>query len=135
LTFSTALIDSGAAQLLADAFINVFRAFGNFGIIVGVYLVTLILTSFVTHVAAVSIVFPIAYAIAMQVPGMNSIAIFIAIAFAASASFHSPFSYQTNMMVYGPGGYKFKDFLKVGLPLTLIYSILTLTFIGLYYNL
>lgn len=135
LTFSTALIDSGAAQLLADAFINVFRPFGNFGIIIGIYLVTLVLTSFVTHVAAVSIVFPIAYAIVMQVPGMNSIAIYIAIAFAASASFHSPFSYQTNMMVYGPGGYKFKDFLKVGLPLTLIYSVLTLTFIGLYYNL
>lgn len=134
LTFSTALIDSGAAQLLADGFINVFRPLGNFGIIVGIYLVTLVLTSFVTHVAAVSIVFPIAYAIAMQVPGMNAVAIYVTVAFAASASFHSPFSYQTNMMVYGPGGYKFKDFLKVGLPLTLIYSVLTLTFIGLYYK-
>lgn len=134
LTFSTALIDSGAAKTLADAFIGFFRSFGNFGIVVGVYFVTLLLTSFVTHVAAVSIVFPIAYAITMQVPGMNSVAIFIAVAFAASASFHSPFSYQTNMMVYGPGGYKFKDFLKVGLPITLIYSILALAFIGLYYK-
>lgn len=134
LTFSTALIDSGTAKLLADGFMSMFHSFGNLGIVIGVYLLTLILTSFVTHVAAVSIVFPIAYAIALQTPGMNAVAIFIAIAFAASASFHSPFSYQTNMMVYGPGGYKFKDFLKVGFPLTVIYSVITLIFIALYYK-
>lgn len=133
LTFSTALIDSGTAKLLADGFMGMFRSFGNFGLIVGVYLLTLLLTSFVTHVAAVSIVFPIAYAIVLQTPGMNAVAIFIAIAFAASASFHSPFSYQTNMMVYEPGGYKFKDFLKVGFPITIIYSVVTLTFIAIYY--
>ncbi|HET8573292.1 MAG TPA: SLC13 family permease [Edaphocola sp.] len=134
LTFSTALIDSGAAKLLAEGFMSLFHSFGNMGIIVGVYLLTLVLTSFVTHVAAVSIVFPVAYAIALQTPGMNAVAIFIAIAFAASASFHSPFSYQTNMMVYGPGGYKFKDFLKVGFPITLIYSVITLSFIAIYYK-
>lgn len=135
LTFSTALIDSGAAQLLAGGFMDVFRPLGNMGVVIGIYLVTLVLTSFVTHVAAVSIVFPIAYAVGLQIPGLNIIAVFIAIAFAASASFHSPFSYQTNMMVYGPGGYKFKDFIKVGLPFTLIYSVLVLLFIIFYYHL
>ncbi|MCB0471942.1 MAG: anion permease, partial [Flavobacteriaceae bacterium] len=104
------------------------------GIIIGLYLVTLLLTSFVTHIAAVSIVFPIAFAMGAGIPGLNMAAVFVAIAFAASASFHAPFSYQTNLMIYGPGGYKFKDFLKVGLPFSLIYSVLVITFILVYYK-
>lgn len=134
LTFSTALIDSGAAQVVAEAFMNLFRPLGNTGIIIGIYVITLVLTSFVTHIAAVAIIFPMAYAIGLQVPGMNLTAVFITIAFAASASFHSPFSYQTNMMVYGPGGYRFRDFLKVGGPFTLIYSLLTVLFVLIYYR-
>ncbi len=134
LTFSTALIDSGTAQILANGVISVFQPLGSMGVIIGIYLLTLLLTTFVTHVAAVSIVFPIAYGISVQMPGIDPVAIFIAIAFAASASFHAPFTYQTNMMVYGPGNYKFKDFLKVGGPLTLIYSLLTLIFITFYYK-
>ncbi len=135
LAFSTALINSGAAQLLADGFMSIFSAMGNLGIIIGIYVITLILTSFVTHVAAVSIIFPIGYAIGMATPGLNMVALYIAIAFAASASFHSPFSYQTNMMVFGPGGYKFKDFIKVGTPFTLIYSAIALLCIIFYYQL
>lgn len=133
LTFSTALIESGAALLLADFIINIFNPLGNWGVIIGIYLLTLLLTSFVTHVAAVSIVFPIAYGITQQITAIDPISIYIALAFAASASFHVPFTYQTNMMIYGPGNYKFKDFLKVGTPVTIIYSILTLSFIALYY--
>src|SRR5699024_5531770 len=71
LTFSTALIDSGVAQILADGIIQAFRPLGTWGVVVGIYVLTLILTSFVTHVAAVSIVFPIAYGIAHQIPGLN----------------------------------------------------------------
>lgn len=134
LAFSTALIQSETAQLLADNLMGVFQPMGSAGVIIGIYLITLILTTFVTHVAAVSIVFPIGYALALQLPDLNSTALFIAIAFAASASFHSPFSYQTNTMVLGPGGYKFKDFIKIGSPFTLIYSILALGFILIYYQ-
>lgn len=135
LAFSTALINSGVAEMAANTFINVFQNFGGQGIIIGIFIATLVLTSFVTHVAAVAIIFPIAFSIGSQFPEMDLTAIFIAIAFAASASFHTPFSYQTNMMVYGPGGYTFTDYLKAGLPLTLLYSILTLGFILLYYTL
>lgn len=134
LAFSTALINSGVAELAANGFMNIFQSMGERWIIIGIYIVTLILTSFVTHVAAVAIIFPIAFTVASQVPGMNMIAVFIAIAFAASASFHTPFSYQTNMMVYGPGGYRFLDFLKVGVPLTILYSVLVLVFIFFYYG-
>lgn len=134
LAFSTALINSGVAEMAANTFMGIFQDLGSKGILIGIFVATLILTSFVTHVAAVAIIFPIAFAIGSQVSGIDLTAIFIAIAFAASASFHTPFSYQTNMMVYGPGGYKFSDFLKVGLPLTILYSILAIGFILFYYE-
>ncbi|HLS29741.1 MAG TPA: SLC13 family permease [Flavobacteriaceae bacterium] len=134
LAFSAALINSGVAEIAATGFLTLFEPMGNQGILIGIYLVTLILASFVTHAAAVAIVFPMAYSIASQASGLDMTAVFIAIAFAASASFHTPFSYQTNMMVYGPGEYKFTDFLKVGAPLTLIYSVIALAFMMFYYQ-
>ena len=134
LTFSDAIIDTGTATLLANKFLGIFKAIGPAGIIIGIYLVTLILTSIITHVATVSIVFPIAFALAKETPDIAMSAFFLAIAFAASASFHAPFSYQTNLMVYGPGGYKISDYFRIGLPYTIIYSIITLAFILLNYN-
>lgn len=135
LAFSTALINSGVAEIAANAFMGAFENLGNTGVVIGIYLVTLVVASFVTHAAAVAIVFPIAFSIGSQISGLDMTAVFIAIAFAASASFHTPFSYQTNMMVYGPGGYKFTDFLKSGLPLTLLYSALVIAFLIFYYQL
>lgn len=134
LAFSTALINSGVADLAATNFMYLVQSMGQRGILIGIFVITLILTSFVTHVAAVAIIFPIAYAVGSQVAGLDMTAVYIAIAFAASASFHTPFSYQTNMMVYGPGGYRFLDFLKVGVPLTVLYSALVLIFIFMYYG-
>jgi di/tricarboxylate transporter len=60
---------------------------------------------------------------------------FLAIAFAGSAEFLTPYGYQTNLMVYGPGGYKFKDYLKFGWPLTLLYTISVVTVLSLVYGL
>lgn len=134
LAFSTALIKSGVAEMAANGFMTLFEPMGKEGILIGIYLVTLLIGSFVTHAAAVAIVFPIAFSIGSQMEDLNMIAIYIAMAFAASASFHTPFSYQTNMMVYGPGGYKFSDFLKAGTPLTVLYSIAVIMFILFYYG-
>ena len=58
---------------------------------------------------------------------------FVTIAFAASADFMTPIGYQTNLMVFGPGNYRFADYTKIGLPLTLIYGILVISFIHFYY--
>lgn len=133
LAFGTAVINSGVAGLLANNMIGTFLPFGKVGIILGIYLLTLLFTSFLPHIAAIAIVFPIAYGIIQQMPELNPISMYITIAFAASASFHVPFTYQTNLMIYGPGNYKFIDFLKVGTPITLIYSVIALSFIFLYY--
>jgi di/tricarboxylate transporter len=60
---------------------------------------------------------------------------FVAIAYAASGDFMTPIGYQCNLMVYGPGGYTFRDFLRVGTPLTLLYVVICIAFISYYYNL
>ena len=78
--------------------------------------------------------FPIAMSIAEQMD-LSYTPFFVGIAFAASGDFMTPIGYQTNLMVYGPGGYTFRDFLKVGFPLTLMYIILCICFISYFYNL
>src|SRR3546814_4647660 len=89
LTFSRALIDSGAAVTVAESVTGLFGLWGNFGILIGLFVLTLILTSFVTHVAAVSVVFPITFAICHGA-GLDPTPYYVAVAFAASASFHAP---------------------------------------------
>ena len=99
-------------------------------------MLTVALTSYVTNVAAVSIMFPIAHAVSMspQMTIPDSTALYVTIAFAASAAFITPVSYQTNWMVYGPGGYQAKDFLRVGSPLLFLYGTTCILFIIFYYG-
>lgn len=129
-----ALIKTGTADLLAQSISLVFHPFGPIGILVGVYLVTNILTEFITNAAAASIVFPVAYASAVNL-GMNPMPYVMAVAFGASASFLTPIGYQTNLMVLGPGNYNFKDFARVGLPLSILYFVLACLLISWKYNL
>ncbi|MEH0158491.1 SLC13 family permease [Limibacter armeniacum] len=134
LALSKAFIDTGAAQMVSALYIQLFYPLGQIGILSGLFLLTVIITSFVTNVAAVSITFPIAYSASIEL-GVDGTPFFLAIAFGASAAFLTPVSYQTNWMVYAPGGYTPKDFLKTGLPLTIIYTIICLSYIILRYNL
>ncbi len=133
LAIGVALEKSGTAQLIAHGLINAVKSLGSVAMISSLFVVTLLLTSLITNAAAVSIMFPIAMSMAEQLH-LSYTPFFVAIAFAASGSFITPIGYQTNLMVYGPGGYSFKDFLKVGGPLTLIYTIICVTFISLFYN-
>jgi di/tricarboxylate transporter len=91
------------------------------------------ITSFVTNVAAVSVAFPIALSVTQSL-NADTTPFFLAIAFAASAAFLTPFGYQTNWLVYGPGGYKPRDFFKVGLPLLVVYSVAVIGYLSLYYH-
>jgi di/tricarboxylate transporter len=133
LAIGVALEKSGTAQLIAHGLIGSVKSLGPVAVISSLFIITLILTSFITNAATVSIMFPIAMSIAEQIQ-LSYTPFFVAIAFAASGSFITPIGYQTNLMVYGPGSYSFRDFMKVGGPLTIIYSLICITFISLYYH-
>jgi di/tricarboxylate transporter len=134
LALGDALITSGAAEVITHGVIQVFKPFGTIGMLTGIFLFTVILTSFITNPAAVALMFPIAYTLAHDL-GISGTPFYVAVTFAASAAFMTPFGYQTNLMVYGPGGYSFADYLRIGTPLTLIYSFICIFFIVFRYNL
>ncbi len=110
---------TGAAAGLAHGLMRVFEAWGPWGVLLGVYLVTLILTEVVTNNAAAALAFPIAYAAARGL-GVDFMPFAVAVALAASGGFATPLGYQTHLMVYGPGGYRFSDYLRIGIPLDLL---------------
>lgn len=134
LAVGVALEKSGTADLIANLLITSGRSLGPIAVLSALFVVTLILTALITNAAAVSIVFPIAMAVAEQMH-LDYRPFFVGIAFAASGDFMTPIGYQTNLMVYGPGGYTFKDFFRVGGPLTVLYTLICITFIYYYYNL
>jgi di/tricarboxylate transporter len=122
LALGTAMIKSGAADMVANGVISAFLPFGKVGVLFGIYLITAILAAYITTKAAVAIVFPIALTVA-QLLGVSGTPFVLAVAFAAACTFITPHGYVTNLMVYGPGGYSFKDFMKIGLPLTILYMV------------
>jgi di/tricarboxylate transporter len=92
-------------------------------IVWAIYLLTSVLTELVSNNAVAVVVTPIAIGLA-EALGIDARPLVVAVMVAASASFATPIGYQTNMLVYGPGGYKFTDFMKVGIPLNLSIGIL-----------
>lgn len=133
LALGTAMIKSGAAALLANNLINLFWPLGKVGVLFGVYFITTILAAYITNVAAVGIIFPIALTMANNLGLSNPAPFVLTVAYAAAANFITPIGYQTNLMVYGPGGYSFKDFFKVGLPITILYMVTTVTILSAIY--
>ena len=109
---------TGLADRIANGLSDVFGTMGEAGVVFGIVLATAVLTELVTNNAAAIVMFPIAIA-SSDAAGVDPRAMAIAVAVAASASFLTPIGYQTNTMVYGPGGYRFLDYARVGAPLTL----------------
>lgn len=118
-----ALEKTGAAQGMAEGMIRL--AGGNaWGSLAVVYAVTLIVTELITNNAAAALMFPLALATSRDLSA-NPMPFIIAVMMAASAGFATPIGYQTNLMVYGPGGYRFSDYVKVGVPLDILVGIVT----------
>ncbi len=113
-----AVEQSGLAVSIAGGFVDGLDGLGVFGIALAVVMATSVLTELITNNAAAVVVFPIALAIAGPA-GIDLRIMAIAVAIAASTSFLSPIGYQTNTMVYGPGGYRVTDYVRSGLPLTI----------------
>jgi di/tricarboxylate transporter len=119
-----ALSNSGLAAFIADLLISLTAPFGVLAVIICVYLLTNLFTEMMTNSAAAVLMFPIVMEVASSM-SISPSALAVVVAVAASASFATPIGYQTNLIVYGPGGYRFLDFLKAGLPLSLLTMITT----------
>jgi len=127
-----AIVNSGLSEFIAALINSIFYPMGIIGALIAVYLITNILTEFISNIAAASIVFPIALSSASML-SVDPKAFILAVAFGASASFLTPIGYQTNLMVYGVGNYKFKDFFIVGLPLSIIYAVICISLLYIFF--
>jgi di/tricarboxylate transporter len=116
---AAAMESSGLAATLAGHLVDAFGGLGAWGVVLGVVLATMVLTELVTNNAAALLMLPIAVPSALAA-GLDPRGLAIAVAVAASASFLTPIGYQTNMMVYGPGGYRFGDYARLGWALSLL---------------
>jgi len=123
LAVGAALEHSEAVALIASGLAPYLAILPGFLIVWALYLLTSVLTEMVSNNAVAVVITPLAIGIAAQL-GMDPRPLVVAVMVAASASFATPIGYQTNMLVYGPGGYKFADFLKVGIPLNLSIGVL-----------
>ncbi|GAA6135068.1 SLC13 family permease [Oceaniserpentilla sp. 4NH20-0058] len=121
-----AIETSGLAGSIAESVLGI--SSDPFILLVGIYLVTVCLTEIISNNAAAVIMLPIALSAASAL-NLSPQAFAVAVMVAASASFMTPTGYQTNLMVMGPGGYKFNDYLKVGAPLSILVALIALTII------
>lgn len=114
-----AMQKTGAATAVAQLLVSMLRDIGPLGALLVIYVMCMLLAEFLQHSAAVAMMFPIAVATATQV-GADPRPFVIAVAIACTCCFASPVAYQTHLIVYGAGGYRFNDFIRVGLPLNVI---------------
>lgn len=122
---ANAVSNSGLAEVIASGLVGATAGFGSVGILAGIIIATILLTGLVTNNAAALLMFPIAISTAQQ-SGFDPRGFAIAIAVSASVDFLTPIGYQTNTMVYGPGGYRFGDYARLGAPLTLMTIVIML---------
>ncbi|MGQ8366820.1 SLC13 family permease [Glaciecola sp. 1036] len=132
LCLAQGLESSGVLNQLTDFITPYLQTSSPIFALILVYLITLLLTEFVTNNAAAALMFPFAYGlvISMNLPLMPFA---LAVAFAASASFISPYGYQTNLLVFSASDYKFKHFAKVGTPISILYSSIVIGMLTWYY--
>lgn len=128
-----ALQQTGAAALLGDAVASTATFLPAIGVLWVFYLATGLLTSVISNNASVVLMIPVAASAAQSI-GANAFAFVLAVTFAASTAFMTPVGYQTNLFVYGPGGYTFSDFLRVGAPLQLLLSVVTVLGIAFFWG-
>ncbi len=120
----TAMTNSGATKLLADAVVSLGGSISGYGLLTLLFILTTLLTGVLSNTASVILLIPVGVQIAESL-GFNPLTVIFVITFAASNSFMTPIGYQTNTMVYGAGGYRFLDFVKVGGPLSVLMAIIT----------
>jgi di/tricarboxylate transporter len=128
------LDQSGAVEMIVTAVAPWLAGLGPFALILAVYFIGLVLTEFLSNNAVAVIYTPIAIELAQKL-GHDPRPFVVAVMFSATLAFATPVGYQTNMMVYGPGGYRFTDFTKVGLPLNIIVMLVACALIPVFWPL
>ncbi|WP_226039813.1 SLC13 family permease [Natrinema sp. DC36] len=128
-----ALEDSGGAALLAFAVVEAAGPLPEIVVLWLFYLLTALLTNIISNNASVVLLIPVAAAAAAGI-GANPFAFVLAVTFAASTAFLGPIGYQTNLFVYGPGGYRFGDYARIGAPLQVVLSIVTVLGIAVFWG-
>ena len=124
LPIGIAMENTGLSERLGNAIVDNAGAYGPIAVLALIYLVTALLSEIVSNNTTAVLMVPIAITVAQGI-GLDPKPFVMAVAFAASSSFLTPMGYQTNAMVFGPGGYRFSDYLRVGTPLKLIFWILS----------
>lgn len=130
---SKAMLNSGIAEIIAHYIIILAQDLGPRGLLATLFIITNIFTEIITNNAAAALSFPIALAVAGQL-SVSPTPFFVIICIAASSSFSTPIGYQTNLIVQNLGGYRFNDYMKIGLPLNLITFFLSVFMIPLIWN-
>ncbi|MCV2885605.1 SLC13 family permease [Aestuariibacter sp. AA17] len=134
LSLATALESAGVIHYVMESVHPILSSISPFWALVGIYLLTLLLTELVTNNAAAALMFPFALGV-VNALNTDLMPFALAVAFGASASFLSPYGYQTNLLVFSAGNYRVKDFLQFGLPISLTYSTIVLLMLKWAYGL
>ncbi len=129
---SLGMEETGTARLIIETVVGLLDGFGPLVILAAIYVLTSVLTEMVTNNAVAILIGPIVIGVAVQL-GYDPRPFIMAVMFAASASFATPIGYQTNTFVYSAGGYKFRDFLVVGLPLNIIFAVVAVLVIPFFF--
>jgi di/tricarboxylate transporter len=133
LPLGIAMDKTGTAQFLSQLMIDTFGRIGPLALLAGFYILANLLTQFMANAAVVVIIAPIAIGAATQI-GSDPHALLLAIAVAVSAGFLTPIAHQSNVLVMGPGGYRFGDYFKVGLPLNLVVFLVAMLIVPLLWS-
>ena len=129
-----AMQETGADAMLASVVVQSAEMLPILGVLAGFYVVTALLTNVISNNASVVLMVPVAVEAATTL-GVNSFSFVMAVTFAASTAFMTPVGYQTNLFVYGPGGYRFTDYVRVGAPLQLLLAVVTTLGIAVFFPL
>ena len=133
ISLSTAMVQTGAAADLADDLVRIVGDSGGYALLLGLFLLTAVLGQLISNMATALIVIPIAISAATEI-GVSPQPVLMCVTVAAAASFLTPVATPANLMVMGPGGYRFGDYWKLGLPLLVLYGVVAVLLVPVFWS-
>jgi di/tricarboxylate transporter len=133
ISLSTAMLETGAAETLADGLVRIVGDAGPYALLLGLFLLTATLGQLISNMATALIVIPIAISAAADV-GVSAQPVLMAVAVSAAASFLTPVATPANLMVMEPGGYRFGDYWKLGLPLLALFGAVAVLLVPVFWR-